>query len=300
MSCGCGSCVSCQNLYSIPTGIPGTNGAPGANGADGVDGKGYDATSITSTNILDTQLLTVSITLQSTDKAYLPGSRVRVSNTVAPTTKYFEGTVTAYSTITGVMDINVDFKRGSGTLADWQVSLAAPLGSRVLYHNSTPAATSGTNVTDLMTYQLPFGIYSIDNFDKLRIQVVAITGANLFDSASQTANAKNLKVYFGTKEIQSVDLGVAVGGNFVKRITVDWQFTKGTGALVDQIVTLSYATDVFGSIDVQEVNLNSGLTLNESLDLSTNFPLDIKITGEATVAPEIITAELLSIDIIKG
>lgn len=172
--------------------------------------------------------------------------------------------------------------------------------SRVLYHNSTPSATSGTGVTDLMTYQLPFGVLSLDDFDKLRIQMVVITGANLLDGASQTANAKNLKAYFGTKEIMSVDLGVAVGGNFVKRFTVDWQFTKGTGVNVDYVVTQSYATDIFGSIDVQEINLNSGLALNEDLDDSGNFPLDIKITGEATVAPEIITAELLSIDVIKG
>lgn len=133
-----------------PQGLTGPTGATGATGAIGADGFGYDSLSATSTDILDTAATTVTMTI-ATDKAYQIGSRVRFADQASPTVNYFEGVVTSYSTATGVMDVgSVNVKSGTGTIADWGVSIAGEKGDtgafNVVLNPSTPYDASNLDI----------------------------------------------------------------------------------------------------------------------------------------------------------
>lgn len=63
-----------------------------------------------------------------TGKQFSAGQYVMLSRVSAPST-YMWGTVTNYSSGSGVLDINVISTGGSGTAADWQISLSGAIGA---------------------------------------------------------------------------------------------------------------------------------------------------------------------------
>jgi len=148
---GC-NCKSCADPYVLPKGEkgdqglpgndgtpgqpgnqgdPGSPGVPGQQGNPGDAGKGYNTVSTTSIDVLNTAATTVSATVE-TDKAHMRGARVRFSDNVAPETNYFEGIVGLYTPSTGAMNIiAIDLKKGSGTIANWNINLAGQRGSDV-------------------------------------------------------------------------------------------------------------------------------------------------------------------------
>ena len=122
-----GACSSCGGDCGQPKKIVTTSGLPGE------DGRGYDATSSTSTDVLDTAAVSV-VGVITIEKAYTPGARVRFSDTAAPSANYFEGIVTAYDPLTGAMTVDfIDLKVGAGTIASWDVNLAGEQGKNPDY-----------------------------------------------------------------------------------------------------------------------------------------------------------------------
>jgi hypothetical protein len=111
-----------------------------------LNAPGTTATSTTSTSLA---LGAKTITIQ-TGKTIVPGMQVMVANTASPSTQYMRGTVTAYNSGTGQLDVSMDYILGSGTIATWTVSLTgamdptrAPLNSPALGGiptTTTPAA----------------------------------------------------------------------------------------------------------------------------------------------------------------
>lgn len=92
------------------------------------DGYGYNATSKTLIDVIDTASTTVTAKIE-VRKAYVVGTRVRFADVDAPTANYFEGVVTAYSVSTGVISLGgIDVKEGSGSHDDWSVSVAGEKG----------------------------------------------------------------------------------------------------------------------------------------------------------------------------
>ena len=291
MSCGCGSCVSCQNLYSIPTGIPGIDGI---DGVDGVDGKGYDAISLTSLDVLDTQVIALVATI-TVEKAYLGGSRVRFTDD-SDTDNYFEAIVNTYNTTTGALTGTIDFKKGSGTIANWNVSLAAPLGSRVLYNNQTPVQTTGTPEEDLMLYQLPFNVFTINNGDRIIIKGAFGTTLN------PSANVKNVKVYFDANVVLTTNMNFdwpAASADFVQAMYFTIELTRVNSVLMYRTVKMEFGTGAFGVVNEIDLTQQSSFV---PIDLNNpvNYPMDIKMTGEAATGPEVIDAIFLTVDLIKG
>lgn len=97
-------------------------GPTGPTGATGATGPSYAATSTTSLLIgTGTKAFTTQAGL-----AYLAGARVRASS-AANTANWMEGVVTAYSSTT--LTVSVDLVGGSGTLADWNINLAGARGA---------------------------------------------------------------------------------------------------------------------------------------------------------------------------
>ena len=100
-------------------GLPGNAGAPST-----VPGPSYNATS-TSSLAIGTGTKVAAI---GTGYAYLPGARVRLASNANPATHYMEGEVTGYST--GNLTVAVDkLGTGTGTYADWNLSIAGDPGS---------------------------------------------------------------------------------------------------------------------------------------------------------------------------
>lgn len=111
------------NYYLSSTG-PVSNIALATN-IKGPEGVGYVLSSNTSiTPTLGSQLAVVDV--NALDSAYVVGSRVRFASNATPTTKYFEGVITAYSGTNLTLDI--DYFVG-GNASDWNISIAGELPS---------------------------------------------------------------------------------------------------------------------------------------------------------------------------
>jgi hypothetical protein len=106
----------------------------GERGAVGATGPSYAATSTTSLAIgTGSKAFTTQAGL-----AYVVGSRVRAASAADPS-NFMEGVCSGYSSTT--LTLNVDLVGGSGTLADWNLSLAGQRGVT----GASYAATSTTS-----------------------------------------------------------------------------------------------------------------------------------------------------------
>jgi hypothetical protein len=115
-----------DNGQNALNGTNGTNGSNGSNGSNGADGKGYDATSVSSIDVLTNASTSGSWTM-STGKAFLPFQRIRVSYSA---TEYFEGMLTAYDSSTGAFTMaSIDLKVGSSTHSTWNIGIAGVKGT---------------------------------------------------------------------------------------------------------------------------------------------------------------------------
>lgn len=99
-------------------------------------------TSATSTTSLTVGTGAQSLTIQ-TGKSLVAGMYLVVASTASPANNMF-GTITSYDSGTGALVVNVTIVAGSGTFANWTVSLS---GAQGLQGNDGAAATlSGTTV----------------------------------------------------------------------------------------------------------------------------------------------------------
>lgn len=88
---------------------------------------GFSGTS-TSSNSIGTGSKTFTT---QTSKAWVVGSRLRASDTAAPTANYMAGIVTAYDpvAVTDNLTVSFDFSTGSGTKTAWTLSLTGEPGA---------------------------------------------------------------------------------------------------------------------------------------------------------------------------
>ena len=118
----------------------------------------YGLTSSTSTTI-GTGSLTFTTNLSATSTAFIVGSRVRLAYAVTPS-NFVEGVITSFSGTTLV--VNVDNIGGSGTYANWNVSIAGSFavtsGTSILKGNGAGGITNAVGGTDYQTAQSVTGI----------------------------------------------------------------------------------------------------------------------------------------------
>lgn len=82
-------------------------------------------TQATSTSSLSIGIGSRSLTLAQTGKAFAVGMYVQIVST-ASTQNWMVGAITAFTPSTGAMTVNVTNTGGSGTIAAWAITLAAP------------------------------------------------------------------------------------------------------------------------------------------------------------------------------
>ena len=76
-----------------------------------------------------------SFTLQQTGKNFVVGQWVSITDSTAPSTNWMTGAITAFTSGTGAITVNVSFSSGSGTLALWTITQATAT-------NPIPSTTS--------------------------------------------------------------------------------------------------------------------------------------------------------------
>ena len=103
-----------------------------ASAASAVLAPGTQATSSTSMVI---GAGSKSFTLQQTGKNFVVGQWVSITDSTAPSTNWMTGAITAFTSGTGAITVNVSFSSGSGTLALWTITQATAT-------NPIPSTTS--------------------------------------------------------------------------------------------------------------------------------------------------------------
>ena len=131
-------------------GIATTKAAEAA--ASAVSAVNAPGTSATSTTSVLVGTGSKSLTVQ-TGKAFVVGQFVTIARTSAPSTTSMFGVITAYTSGTGALVVNVTTITGSGTFTDWTVSLSAPAVTNLPFSSitSTPTTVSGYGITDAVT-----------------------------------------------------------------------------------------------------------------------------------------------------
>ena len=122
-----------------------------------------NATNATSTTSLLIGLDSKSLTVQ-TAKSYVVGMTVKISSTASPT-NWMLGEVTAYTTGTGALVVNVTVIQGAGTLASWNVMQSVPGVQTSGFRNELINGNFGVNqraVTGTVT--LAAGAYGHDRW----------------------------------------------------------------------------------------------------------------------------------------
>ena len=148
-----------------PQGPGGPQGPTGDQGAVGATGPGYGGTSLTSLTI---GIGNITFATQN-GYAYVVGSRVRLANVPTPT-NFMEGIVSAYGS--GSMTVGVLLAGGSGTFANWALSLAGEQGQ------TGPAGPAGAGSGDMLKSENLLGLTDYNAArNNMGLSVVARTGA---------------------------------------------------------------------------------------------------------------------------
>ena len=119
-----------------------TSATNASNSASAAATSATTAVNAPGTNATSTTSLTVgtgskSLTIQ-TGKSIVVGMSLKIASTASPG-NWMAGDVTAYNSGTGALTVNSVLTSGSGTVADWTVSLTAPVSG------SSGSVTSGAN-----------------------------------------------------------------------------------------------------------------------------------------------------------
>jgi hypothetical protein len=126
-----------------------------------------------------------------TGKAFVVGQPVMIASTASPSTNWMAGNITAYTSGTGALVVDVVWTRGSATLAAWTVSLSAP---------ANPAAVSKAG--DAMTGALEWAPIvtlasaATTNIGTAASNVVQITGTTTITALGTAASGAERTVIF--------------------------------------------------------------------------------------------------------
>ena len=104
-----------------------TNGYAASAAASASTAVNAPGTNATSTTSLAIDIGSKSLTVQ-TGKAFVVGQWVTITSTATPA-NWMHGQITAYTSGTGALVVNVGMVGGSGTIASWTVGLSAPSAS---------------------------------------------------------------------------------------------------------------------------------------------------------------------------
>jgi hypothetical protein len=146
-------------------GPQGTPGPAGNQGPIGPSGPGYGGMSTTSMAV---QIGSITLILTMSGYAYVVGARVRAAS--QSTGEWMEGKVTAYSGTS--LSFTSDLVNGSGTHADWNISIAGVQGQ------TGPAGPAGAGSGDMLRANNLSDVLSVPTArNNLGLAAVAVSGS---------------------------------------------------------------------------------------------------------------------------
>lgn len=120
-----GQVVTNATTATTQAGIATTQAA--ASAASAATALAAPGTNATSTTSLSISAVSKTLTIQ-TGKSFVVGMTVKIASTASPT-KWMAGDITAYNSGTGSLTVKVVLVNDTGTLADWTVSITAPVST---------------------------------------------------------------------------------------------------------------------------------------------------------------------------
>lgn len=150
------------------------------------------AMNLNSTNSISATPMLIAVAQKSftveAAKSYVPGQTLKIAYTTDPS-QWMLGDVMSYNVSTGVITVDVQYRQGAGTYADWTVSLAAPApvtipaGTKMFFSEATAPVgwvqiTSNTNMALRLVNDASGGSTggSVNFTDAFKSQ--AVTGSN--------------------------------------------------------------------------------------------------------------------------
>ncbi len=242
-----------------------------ATATSGVTGTAL-VTATSTTSLTTTGTGNKTWTIQS-GRGFAMGQRLRVSSDDG--TKINEGRVTSYSGTTLI--INVDYVSGSGTHADWNISVA---GDRGAAGAGTGDMLGANNLSDVASAAAAFNTIKQDATDTNSGVVELATNAEVAAGTDTTRAVTpaglasvltpiQLQSSVATTSGTSVDLSTTIPST-VKRITIALSqvSTNGTSPLIIQVGSGSFVTTGYtGSTSwgTTVTNNSSGITANSNM-----------------------------------
>ncbi len=232
--------------------------------------------------------------------AFFPGGALTIASAAAPSTNYMVGIVTSYNTSTGALVVNVTTTGGSGTHADWIISIASAAQAGGNISSATVIATGATTARTLANYMAD--VLNIKDFgavgdgttdDSTAIQAAidaTSPGGNLFIpvgtykiATGLTCN-KPIRLYgsglygAGGARLKYTGAGTALtfntagAGLICENFTIDGVSSTGTanGILIDNI----FNSIRFTSVYVESFAAGTAVTIDDGFDMafySCNF-----------------------------
>jgi len=173
----------------------------------------------TSTTSLTVGVGSKSLTTQ-TNKAWLPGSRIRLASQGTPGAT-MRGNVTAYTAGTGALTFLADGFTGSGTLADWNIVTTGADGT-----GGTNALMHITGTTQAAAADTPY-VFENASASTLTLRAAPSDGERVFATVSngRTDNviARNGKNIMGLAEDLTINLSTVTVGLQYNATTGDWR-----------------------------------------------------------------------------
>lgn len=194
----------------------------------------------------------VTFTTQS-GKYFSPGIYLQVVETSAPTTNWMHGQVVSYSGTT--LTIAMDKSAGSGTYADWTISLSGPAGPQGIQ------GASGAGSGDM------------------------IGADNLAVGAGGVANAATARTNLGLGSAATLNAGTSA--NQVVQLNGSSQLPAVSGALLTNVAGVPVVTNsssgtiVFGAVTVEWGTASNNSTVTFPTAFS-NTPYNVELTPIAT------------------
>ena len=239
-----------------------------------VNGIDYNGTSTTS---LAVGTGSKSLTTQ-TGKNFQIGQSVRIASTASPS-NYMDGQVTAYTTGSGALTVNVTATGGSGTIASWTISLMPGAGS---YATLTGSETF-TNKT--LTTPVLSGTASGTTAGRIGYSGGVFTGGDgtnqlIFVTTSSTQTLTN-------KTFDTASNTLKVNGNTVTASagTATLTLPNSTDTLVGRSTTDTLTNKTLTAPVINEATLSAASTVSDTGTIAATsvgfrgIPLSSNATG---------------------